>query len=125
MAAEKSQDWVEFKVSDQGRGIPASQIAMIFERFHQVDGTMPKSVMVQGLGCQFARSSWRHMVARLVSRVKRAKAAPSGFGFRIPLSQFQLQPNLGLKSIRCDIPFREQSKSAPFVLQHSVSFSVS
>jgi len=84
MAAEKSQDWVEFKVSDQGRGIPASQIAMIFERFHQVDRDDAKIGHGSGLGLSICKKFVEAHGGTIGVTSEEGKG--STFWFRIPNS---------------------------------------
>lgn len=54
--AEHSANEVVFSVSDQGPGIPADQLELIFERFHQVDGSDTRAHAGTGLGLAISRS---------------------------------------------------------------------
>lgn len=50
VGAETLDDWVVVSVSDRGRGIPADQLALVFERFHQVDPVGDQAKGGAGLG---------------------------------------------------------------------------
>jgi CheY-like chemotaxis protein/anti-sigma regulatory factor (Ser/Thr protein kinase) len=49
-------DEVEFRISDQGRGIPKAKIETIFERFQQVDASDAREKGGAGLGLAISRS---------------------------------------------------------------------
>lgn len=53
-------DEVRFSVRDHGRGIPADQLEVIFDRFHQVDGSDAREKGGTGLGLPIARAIVEH-----------------------------------------------------------------
>jgi signal transduction histidine kinase len=55
VSAETGKETVAFEVQDDGPGIPANQIERIFERFHQVDGSLARGQGGTGLGLALAR----------------------------------------------------------------------
>jgi len=46
----KQNDLLQISVSDNGLGIPASQISHLFERFHQIDSSLSRSFEGTGIG---------------------------------------------------------------------------
>ena len=56
---------VAFRVIDQGRGIPADRLNLIFERFEQVDSSDARDKGGTGLGLAISRS----IVHRLGGRI--------------------------------------------------------
>ena len=53
---ERTDGEVVFSVADRGRGIPARQKQLVFERFHQVDDIMHHSLPGMGLGLFIAKT---------------------------------------------------------------------
>jgi PAS domain S-box-containing protein len=56
VAAAAHLGWVEVTVADQGRGIPADQRDLVFERFHQVEGSDSRGRGGTGLGLAICRA---------------------------------------------------------------------
>jgi len=50
-------DEVIIAVSDQGIGIPPDKLAMVFERFYQVDGSMTRRFGGMGIGLALCKAS--------------------------------------------------------------------
>jgi two-component system NtrC family sensor kinase len=48
--ASRERDFLKFRVSDTGAGIPKSQIPKLFHRFYQVDSSLTRSIGGSGLG---------------------------------------------------------------------------
>ena len=55
LSAERADGCWRIQVRDQGRGIPASELERIFERFHQVDATDARAYAGSGLGLAICR----------------------------------------------------------------------
>ncbi len=56
ISTEQRKDELIFQVRDQGRGIPADKLEIIFERFQQVDASDSRSKGGTGLGLAICRS---------------------------------------------------------------------
>jgi signal transduction histidine kinase len=56
VSARPEDDVVEFRVTDQGRGIPADRLERIFNRFEQVDSSDAREKGGFGLGLAISRS---------------------------------------------------------------------
>ncbi|MBD2437721.1 PAS domain S-box protein [Nostoc sp. FACHB-110] len=56
VSVEQQKDWVLFKISDQGRGIPSDKLEAIFGRFQQIDATDSRIKGGTGLGLAICRS---------------------------------------------------------------------
>ena len=69
--------WASIVVSDSGRGIPADQLPLIFERFYRVDPSRDRATGGMGLGLALSK--------RMVERMRGTIAAESteGSGTRI------------------------------------------
>ena len=53
---ESAEQWIEFRVSDSGVGIPPEECEKIFERFHQVDSSQTRRYEGVGLGLHIVKS---------------------------------------------------------------------
>jgi signal transduction histidine kinase len=76
---------VEFRVSDQGRGIPADQVANVFERFKQVKSTDGKKGKGTGLGLAICKAIVEQHGGRIAVQSQEGKG--SQFYFTIPGAQ--------------------------------------
>ena len=56
IAVTADDDWTEFRVTDQGRGVPAVHRRAIFERFRQVDPSDAREKGGAGLGLAICKS---------------------------------------------------------------------
>jgi len=56
IAVRCSEGWVEFRVTDQGRGVPATHREAIFERFRQVETSDAREKGGTGLGLAICKS---------------------------------------------------------------------
>jgi signal transduction histidine kinase len=81
VCAETGKETLAFEVQDDGPGIPASQLERIFERFHQVDGSLARGQGGTGLGLALARE-----LARLHGGDVTVRSRPGhGATFRVEL----------------------------------------
>jgi PAS domain S-box-containing protein len=76
-----------FRVSDQGRGIPADRLESIFERFQQVDSSDSRQKGGTGLGLAICRTIVTQHGGRIWA--ESAPGAGSTFHFTIPLAGAQ------------------------------------
>lgn len=85
IAAVQQADLIEISVTDTGEGIPAEELANIFERFYRVDKSRTRATGGSGLGLTIAR--------RLVEahggdiKVESELGKGSRFTFTIPISE--------------------------------------
>jgi PAS domain S-box-containing protein len=80
--AEVEGDAVVFAVRDQGRGIPASKLESVFERFQQVDASDSREKGGSGLGLAICRSIVRQHGGDI--RVESQLGRGSTFRFTVP-----------------------------------------
>jgi signal transduction histidine kinase len=76
--------WSEFRVSDQGRGIPASHLKKIFDRFQQVEISDAKVKGGSGLGLAICKAIVEEHKGQLGAESQ--EGSGSTFWFRIPAS---------------------------------------
>jgi signal transduction histidine kinase len=85
VTARQHDQWLEVTVTDTGEGIPAEDLAKIFERFYRVDKSRTRATGGSGLGLTIAR--------RLVEahgghiRVESELGKGSRFTFTLPVSE--------------------------------------
>jgi signal transduction histidine kinase len=79
--ARKRGAYVEFRISDQGRGIPEDKLEAIFGRFEQVDSSDAREKGGFGLGLAISRS----LVERLGGRLWAENNPDGGATFRFTL----------------------------------------
>lgn len=85
--AARRGSFVEFEVSDSGRGIPEDKLDVVFARFEQVDSSDAREKGGSGLGLAISRS----IVERLGGRIW-ADNNPDGgavFRFTLPVPDYQ------------------------------------
>lgn len=56
LSAQSQNDYVLFQIKDQGKGIPADKLEVIFDRFHQIDASDSRQKGGTGLGLAICRS---------------------------------------------------------------------
>jgi signal transduction histidine kinase len=89
LPADPADAWIAFEVEDDGPGIPAGQLERIFERFHQVDGSLSREQGGTGLGLALARE-----LARLHGgNVTVASELGRGSVFRVELPRETAAPS--------------------------------
>ena len=83
VGARTAGNVVEVSVSDRGRGIPADQVDLVFERFHQVEPVGDQAKGGAGLGLTITR----HIVEAHGGRIWANSALGEGttFTFTLPL----------------------------------------
>lgn len=82
LSAQKSEDFVEISVTDQGRGIPSNLISSIFERFKQVRESDSKTDGGSGLGLAICKGLVELHGGDISATSEEGKG--SVFSFRIP-----------------------------------------
>jgi two-component system, sensor histidine kinase len=75
---------VVFEVSDTGPGIPAAQLPLVFDAFHQVDGTFGRRHKGTGLGLTISREIARAMGGDIVADSTMGQG--SQFTLAVPLA---------------------------------------
>ncbi len=83
--------FVQFRVSDKGRGIPPDRIETIFARFEQVDSTDARTRGGTGLGLAICRS----IVERLGGRIWVTSVVGEGSDFYFTLPRVSASPEDG------------------------------
>lgn len=78
----ESNDWVEVRVSDQGRGIPESHLESVFDRFQQVAQDDSKVKGGSGLGLAIAKAIIEQHGGQI--GVDSKEGSGSTFWFRLP-----------------------------------------
>ena len=81
VGAATSREFVEFWVSDSGRGIPEDKLDRIFDRFEQVDSSDARDKGGSGLGLAISKS----IVHQLGGRIWAANNPDGGATFRFTL----------------------------------------
>lgn len=88
LKVEETDQWVEVKVQDRGRGIPASHIDSVFERFKQVQVSDAKTKGGTGLGLAICKAIIEQHGGNIGVESEEGKG--STFWFKIP----QMRNNL-------------------------------
>ncbi|WP_066382855.1 PAS domain S-box protein [Anabaena sp. CA = ATCC 33047] len=83
LSVKSQQDCVLFQISDQGRGIPADKLELIFGRFQQVDASDSRSKGGTGLGLAICRSIIDQHGGKIWAKSKLGEG--STFFFTLPL----------------------------------------
>jgi PAS domain S-box-containing protein len=88
----REDGWAKLAVIDKGRGIPAQELELIFDKFHRVEDPMTITASGTGLGLYIARE-----LARAMGGEVEASSSPqrgSTFTVRLPLAR-QTAPAVG------------------------------
>jgi CheY-like chemotaxis protein len=94
---------VLFEVADEGRGIPASKLDVIFERFQQVDASDSREKGGSGLGLAICRSIVRHHGGAIWAKSEVGRG--STFRFTIPhvqLPRLEAAQDVARSVLVCD-----------------------
>ena len=81
----------ELAVQDTGPGIPAAELARVFDRFHQVDGSTTRAHEGTGIGLALARELVE--LHRGTLSVESTEGFGSTFAVRLPLGREHLGPD--------------------------------
>lgn len=103
--ASASPDLVVFQVEDTGVGIPLQHQALIFEAFHQVDGTFGRKHKGTGLGLTISREIARAMGGDIVCTSTPGKGAC--FTLTVPL------PVAAVDNVDLHLPIGDESNIEP------------
>jgi PAS domain S-box-containing protein len=81
LRVDESERWTRFAVSDHGVGIPAGELARIFEKFYRLDPHQTRGVNGTGLGLYVCRE----LVERMDGRINVASVPGRGSTFLVEL----------------------------------------
>ncbi|HVW83860.1 MAG TPA: ATP-binding protein, partial [Bryobacteraceae bacterium] len=86
---EDGTEWIEFRVSDTGMGIPAEEQSRLFERFYRVDKARSRELGGTGLGLAIVK----HLVRAHGGEVRVASEPGKGstFFFTLPVEHTELE----------------------------------
>ena len=82
LAAERSDDWLEFRVSDTGIGMTPEQASRLFEAFRQADASISGKFGGTGLGLAISQKFCQMMNGGITARSEAGKG--SSFFVRLP-----------------------------------------
>jgi signal transduction histidine kinase len=85
--------WVEFRVTDRGRGVPVAERRAIFERFRQVETSDAREKGGTGLGLAICKSIVEQHGGTI--GVESEEGTGSTFWFRVGTSPGPVEPRLG------------------------------
>jgi signal transduction histidine kinase len=83
--------WLRATIRDEGPGIPASHLEMIFERFSQVDSTDTRGMGGSGLGLAISKEIVEHHGGRIWVESKSGDGA--AFHFTLPIHTDPAEPS--------------------------------
>lgn len=91
VGVQRTGDWVEVTVADDGPGIPASELPRVFERFWRGDPARGRTAAVgAGLGLSIVESLVRAHGGSVAVRSERGKG--TAFTLRLPLAPAEVVP---------------------------------
>jgi PAS domain S-box-containing protein len=82
---EVQDEWILFKIKDQGRGIPSDKLELVFRRFQQVDASDSRSKGGTGLGLAICQSIVEQHGGNIW--VESVLGSGSVFYFTLPISE--------------------------------------
>lgn len=83
LSCQRSGDFAEFAISDEGAGIPSADLSRLFGKFVQLDSTLIRRVGGTGLGLYISRNLVEAMGGRIWAESKIGEG--SVFRFTVPL----------------------------------------
>jgi signal transduction histidine kinase len=89
VTASRHGEWVEVNVADTGEGIPAEDLANIFERFYRVDQSRTRATGGSGLGLTIARRLVEAHGGEINARSEPGRG--SCFSFTLPVAESEYQ----------------------------------
>jgi PAS domain S-box-containing protein len=93
------ESWVEFRVTDHGRGVPAEHHRAIFERFRQVETSDAREKGGTGLGLAICKSIVEQHGGTI--GVESDEGVGSTFWFRVATAHRPVEPRLGRAILVC------------------------
>ena len=114
LSAVTAGDICTFRVADQGRGLPAAKLEMIFERFQQVDASDSRDKGGSGLGLAICRSIVNAHGGRIWAENNPAGGAV--FQFTIPSVIAQAAPDVETKP-RTLLVCQESDSAMPSIVK--------
>ena len=93
------ESWVEFRVTDRGRGVPVAHRRAIFERFRQVETSDAREKGGTGLGLAICKSIVEQHGGTI--GVESEEGSGSTFWFRVATSPRPVAPRLGRAILVC------------------------
>ncbi len=86
-----SAQLTKMAVIDSGPGIPASELELIFDAFHQVDGTLVREHGGVGLGLSISRELAREMGGELTCSSEPSKGSTFAFSLSLPSASMPIE----------------------------------
>ncbi len=105
--------WMAISVRDTGAGIPSDQLDKIFEKFHQVEGSLQRSVGGTGLGLAITKGLVEAHKGKIFVESEVGKG--SRFTFTVPISHGE-KKELSLRSVLDREIRRAQENLSPLTL---------
>ncbi|MCX6549616.1 MAG: ATP-binding protein, partial [Acidobacteria bacterium] len=84
-AKRAGEGFVTFAVTDQGRGIPADKLGLLFQKFQQLDGASTRKVRGTGLGLAIVKALVEAQGGRVA--VESAVGKGSTFSVTLPIAK--------------------------------------
>ena len=99
IGVQPGEGWVEFRVTDRGRGVPAAYRRAIFERFRQVETSDAREKGGTGLGLAICKSTIDQHGGTI--GVESEEGGGSTFWFRVATTPRPVAPRLGRAILVC------------------------
>ena len=121
IGVEPGAGWVEFRITDHGRGVPAAYRTAIFDRFRQIETSDAREKGGTGLGLAICKSIVEQHGGTI--GVDSEEGNGSTFWFRIATAPGAAAPRLGRAILVCD-DNAERRASIEQVLSHGGYFVI-